>query len=354
MPVTTSPRPHFEHSAQVIEQLLGERSRLPNAWTPAGGGEIIDVGPGVVRLRHRRLPAWQGLVCRLSHGMHLVVEEMDPTEAYYIRREGNDEFVLHLLVTGSFELEPTSGEARTPQHGLAGGQVSLSIREHGKVYGLHLPAGKPIRVVTLSCSPETLAGDFNLPGGVERLREVFAVPQVMPLDRGAMKTANEIIATDPASPLGTMLLEGKVLELLGNLMLPWLARAAQKAKPLAVANWQDQQRLATARALVELHLENPLPIVTLAARLATTETKLRRLYRECFGVSISEHRTQLRMARAMKLLQDGLHTVAEVAYLTGYEHHSSFTTAFSSHFGQPPSAVHARTQQGSAAARISS
>jgi len=353
-----------------MAQLLGERRQLPPAWTTAGGGEIIDVAPGVVRLRgHLDQTAWQGLVCRLSHGMDLAVVEMDPTTPLCISSEGNNEFVLHVVVAGRLEVERAAegdGDGSpVSAHAFAAGQASLSIREPGRIYAAHLPAGAPFRVVRLSCSPQRLAGDFGLPGGVERLRQVFAQPQVMPLDRAALKTAQEIIGIDPASPLGTLLLEGKALELLGTLMLPWLARAAQlpdaapngsihqpphpAPHPAPAARWQDQQRLATARSLVELHLEDALSIPALAARVATTETKLRKLYREHFGVSISEHRTQLRMDRAKKLLQEGLHSVAEVAYLSGYKHHSSFTAAFSGYFGCSPSAISARMQRDKAA-----
>ncbi|RVT54388.1 helix-turn-helix transcriptional regulator [Rubrivivax albus] len=350
----SSAQHRHEHAADAIAQLLGDRKRLPRAWTTTGGAEIIDVGPGVVRLRGRlEKTAWQGLVCRLSHGMDLAVVEMDPTTPLCISSEGNNEFVLHVVVAGRLEVERTAegdGEgAQAGAHAFAAGQASLSIREPGRTYAAHLPAGSPFRVIRLSCAPQRLADDFGLPGGVDRLREVFAAPQVMPLDRAAVKTANEIIGTDPASPLGTMLLEGKALELLGNLMLPWLARAEQPPSDARQAKWQDQQRLATARSLVELHLEDALSIPALAVRVATTETKLRKLYRQHFGVSISEHRMQLRMDRAMKLLQEGLHTVSEIAYLTGYKHHSSFTAAFSSYFGCSPSAINARMERDRAA-----
>ena len=343
--------PHrHEHAADAISELLGDRRRLPSAWTAAGGGEIIDVAPGIVRLRGQLgRTAWQGLVCRLSHGMDLAVMEMDPTAPLCIRSEGNNEFVLHVVVAGRLEVERVSEGSQPGAHAFAAGQASLSIREPGRIYAAHLPAGSPFRVVRLACSPQRLAQDFGLPGGVERLRAAFAVPQVMPLDRAALKTAHEIIGTDPASPLGTMLLEGKALELLGNLMLPWLARAARPPSEAPQAKWQDQQRLATARSLVELHLEDSLSIPALAARVATTETKLRKLYREHFGVSISAHRAQLRMDRAMKLLQAGLHTVSEVAYLTGYKHHSSFTAAFNAYFGCSPSAVNDRMAREKAA-----
>jgi methylphosphotriester-DNA--protein-cysteine methyltransferase len=58
-----------------------------------------------------------------------------------------------------------------------------------------------------------------------------------------------------------------------------------------------------------------------------------------FGVGIIEYLQRERVEKARELLARGEHTVAELAYMTGYEHPRNFSTAFKRRFGVRPGEV---------------
>ena len=75
----------------------------------------------------------------------------------------------------------------------------------------------------------------------------------------------------------------------------------------------------------------------LAADLGTNPNKLKRAFKDVFGVTMASYCLERRMREAQQLLLEAKLSVAEVAERVGYGHQSNFTAAFSAHVGMSPS-----------------
>ncbi len=71
-------------------------------------------------------------------------------------------------------------------------------------------------------------------------------------------------------------------------------------------------------------------------QLRLTEFKLKKGFRQLFGMSMSDRRFQHRMNRALQLLKQTDKPEKEIAFLTGYRGLPSFISAFKKHFGVTP------------------
>ncbi len=95
-----------------------------------------------------------------------------------------------------------------------------------------------------------------------------------------------------------------------------------------------------ARRAIHEHLANPdFDATALAEQLAMSRSALYRAFEEQTDTTPSALITEERMKRAQELLREERGTVTQVAYAVGYERLSSFSRAFRSYAGHPPSAV---------------
>ncbi|MEK3723197.1 AraC family transcriptional regulator [Paenibacillus sp. FSL H8-0034] len=99
----------------------------------------------------------------------------------------------------------------------------------------------------------------------------------------------------------------------------------------------DITKLKRVHELVQIHYEQPLSIRELAKRAGLNEFKLKKGFRELFGVTIFELVRQKRMEKALWYMEvEGLN-VGETAVSVGYSNVSNFTTTFRKHYGCNPS-----------------
>lgn len=80
-----------------------------------------------------------------------------------------------------------------------------------------------------------------------------------------------------------------------------------------------------------------------AHRLALGEKTFHRRFLQATGMSFGRWRQQLRLLSSLTLLMQGT-PITQVALASGYDSHSAYSTAFSKHFGRPPSAFAANRQ----------
>jgi AraC-like DNA-binding protein len=87
----------------------------------------------------------------------------------------------------------------------------------------------------------------------------------------------------------------------------------------------------------------PIPqIRDLARRVGMSESKLKRAFKEHFGMTVSDYGLECRMRHALELLQATGMSIGRVAECVGYQHQTSFTAAFRDHFGFLPSETRKR------------
>lgn len=97
------------------------------------------------------------------------------------------------------------------------------------------------------------------------------------------------------------------------------------------------RELARFRELIVAHAYEPTSIEELAGQCGMTAYHLRRLFKQCFGISPGTYRNALRMAYAHDLLASSSLNVTEVARRVGFDDPLYFSRAFRKHYGHAPS-----------------
>lgn len=84
--------------------------------------------------------------------------------------------------------------------------------------------------------------------------------------------------------------------------------------------------------------EKILKIKDLADKYGYSKSKLKMDYREKYGISLGKSVRNHRLKTAHQLIMEGT-SVSKVSYIMGYSHYSSFSAAFTQHFGYSPKNV---------------
>lgn len=92
------------------------------------------------------------------------------------------------------------------------------------------------------------------------------------------------------------------------------------------------------------NLDRPGTMAELAHAIGLNEFKLKRGFKQLYGVTIFEFLLEARMEKAKRLLEETNMTVHAVGISVGYKNISSFTVAFKKKFSQLPSDVKAQIQ----------
>lgn len=111
-------------------------------------------------------------------------------------------------------------------------------------------------------------------------------------------------------------------------------RSAQCSAGATQADWVRGQ---INRMLVEEGTQNgDLQLDQLAASANMSVSKLQRLFKQRYNVTVSTYVRQARLNKVYKHLSDGRVTIGEAAYQAGYRHVSNFSNAFKEVFGVTP------------------
>lgn len=113
---------------------------------------------------------------------------------------------------------------------------------------------------------------------------------------------------------------------------------------------QDAQRMSTgfrtgihnpkllaAIGYMEVYLETPLSLNTLADNVNISLRQLERLFKSNLDTTPTRYYLELRLQRARQLLRQTPMSVVQVAVSTGFTAASHFTQSYKQHFGHPPS-----------------
>ena len=146
---------------------------------------------------------------------------------------------------------------------------------------------------------------------------------------------HQLIACPYSGPLGQMYQESKAIELIAHK----LAQIAVSTEAVATSNelrLDDIERVHHAKDILISDLENPPKLFELSYAVGTTHTQLNRGFRKIYGTSVFGYLRKMRLEKARHLLEKGRMNVTETAFAVGYNSLSSFSRAFSAHFGLNP------------------
>lgn len=112
----------------------------------------------------------------------------------------------------------------------------------------------------------------------------------------------------------------------------------------------DVERIHEARELLIERSADPPSLHEIAVRVGVNCNKLKYGFREVFGTTVFGYLRKLRLEQARRLLEDGDHSVTEVAFEVGYNSLSHFARVFKETYGTSP---HCYSRQCAATARDS-
>jgi two-component system response regulator YesN len=104
-----------------------------------------------------------------------------------------------------------------------------------------------------------------------------------------------------------------------------------------------------AKEIIELEYPDDLELDQVARRLATSRRQLQRSFAEIGRTSFRSYVAEVRMQRALELLQTGAMPVRDVASSVGYRQPAQFAKTFRRHHGAPPSSFRGGALTGSSA-----
>ncbi|MBO9566943.1 MAG: helix-turn-helix transcriptional regulator [Niastella sp.] len=129
--------------------------------------------------------------------------------------------------------------------------------------------------------------------------------------------------------------------LLSRLMMQFLTRLSLVRVPTNEVKLQPYElaKLREAWDYLLHHIEHPGSVADLAHAIGMNEIKLKKGFKQLYGITIFEFLVEARMEKARRLLLETDMTVHAVAISVGYKNISSFTVAFKNKFDQLPSEV---------------
>lgn len=121
------------------------------------------------------------------------------------------------------------------------------------------------------------------------------------------------------------------------LQAPWVRDADELQSGLtALAGSAVPQTVQEACRLMERHMENPLAVPAIAAKLRVSRRQLDRQFLRAFTATAADVYVLLRLSRARKLLRSGTMKLTEVAEACGFSSYPSFTRRYRQVFGHSP------------------
>ena len=150
------------------------------------------------------------------------------------------------------------------------------------------------------------------------------------------RVINDICECKRAGDLKRMHTESKILELL-------MLQLEQMQSGVEVEKYQikpdDLKKIEHAREVLDAGYRYPPTIIELSKITALNEFKLKRGFKEYFGITIYGYVTRLRMEEAKRLILEERMSIGQVAAAVGFNHQSHLTDAFKRYFGILPSEV---------------
>ncbi len=101
----------------------------------------------------------------------------------------------------------------------------------------------------------------------------------------------------------------------------------------------EREKLYQAKEILTANLETPPSLSELSKQIGLNSFKLKKNFKELFGVPVFKYLQNERLTKANALLREQDMTIQEVAWQVGYDSLSSFSNAFSKKFGFRPSEI---------------
>ena len=135
--------------------------------------------------------------------------------------------------------------------------------------------------------------------------------------------------------VGRLYFESRVMELLAHQCHLLLEAPVQQP----VIGKVDLEKIYHARDILLGNLCSPLSLAELSKQICLNEFKLKKYFRQVFGLSVFALVQEERLKRAKQLIFEGEKNISAIAYELGYAHPQHFQRAFKRQFGVTPGSL---------------
>ena len=146
-----------------------------------------------------------------------------------------------------------------------------------------------------------------------------------------LRTVNDIVKKEAPGTMTSFYYKMKAMELLYHLFKSLRNRqnaAGQKLDKKEIENiYQVRDKIVSS-------LSKPSPLGELKQIAGMNELKLRRIFKQVFGMGIYDYYQHLRMKEAARLLREEKLTVSEAGFQMGFDNLGHFTKVFEKHIGK--------------------
>ena len=222
-------------------------------------------------------------------------------------------------------------------------EVTVLALPRGTRLSVRLEGGVQQRLVTVLFSPRALVERHGvamseLPAPLAALIEGrLEAPHTLvslPIDVDMTSLVRDLLGSRLEGSLRRMQVQARAAELLALVVAAWRDHLAV-GQCLGV-RWRDVEFLIAARRILAEQFADPPAMAELASRLGTNKNKLNRLFQSQLKTTPQAYCLKLRIERAQALIAQGRMSLGQVASEVGYEHQSSFATAFRLVAGMSP------------------
>lgn len=156
------------------------------------------------------------------------------------------------------------------------------------------------------------------------------------LNLTTLQVLQQLIANPFQGKLAQHYLDNKIEELHLLQYANWSYQKEQKHPSL---HKKDEEALHEVKHFINLHYNKSFTLLELAHQVGINQTKLKKGFKSLFGTTTFKYIHDLRMKKALEMIQSQTYTIYEIAEFVGYKHSHHFTAAFKKYYGQLPTQV---------------
>lgn len=198
---------------------------------------------------------------------------------------------------------------------------------------LAIKKGTEVKGVTIEISEEWIMRNICSAKSVSLLRENDFLLKV--LTAKPRKILDEIFSDHSHLQIPQLFIKSRMLRLLDQFLQNILK--ANSIESFVSISPKDFESILTVEKILLENYNGAFPKIEKLARIALmSESKLKKIYKQSFGMGLYEYYQKNRMHKAKEMLNTGEYSVSEVGAMLGYSNLSNFSTSFKKEFNQLP------------------
>lgn len=279
-------------------------------------------------------------IVELNH--FIVLIEQSSAEKTVVEKCGFDEGVIGFAFYGSgnVELEISYHDKKANFHSTTGMAICFYGNQHVE-FAHKISPNRPLqcisvfsKVKTLHQLPEQESEIFhNQLAALVHAQDDFVQGPHFLMNAEMQLAVHKVLHNPYSGATRVMFIKSQVTELLSHF---FGLLADLKGSPVKDP---DREKLLLAKDIIANNIVTPPSLQQLSKQIGLNSFKLKKNFKELFGVPVFKYLQNERLSKAHDLLREGQMGIQEAAWAVGYESLSSFSNAFSKKFGYRPSEV---------------